>query len=135
MPAPGGLTESSGFAAGGKIYVGTGQWFSTGDRLNQFWEYNPSTNTWRAVNELPGMARDDASAFSIGDKGYIGTGTNGTNLQDFWEFDADFATGIEEANNNISVSVFPNPMTESSQFTVYGSPLSSSNGTVYDLQF
>ena len=33
------------------------------------------------------LARKDAVGFSIGSKGYVGTGYKGSNMKDFWEYD------------------------------------------------
>lgn len=63
------------FAAAGKGYVGTGV-DDNGDRLKDFWAYNPTTDSWSAVTaEFPGVARYSAVAFGIGDNGYVGTGS------------------------------------------------------------
>ena len=39
-----------------------------------FWEYDPAANTWTQKADFGGAARDGAVGFSIGSKGYIGTG-------------------------------------------------------------
>ena len=39
-----------------------------------FWEYDPVANTWTQKADFGGAARDSAVGFSIGSKGYIGTG-------------------------------------------------------------
>ena len=39
-----------------------------------FWEYDPAANTWTQKADFGGTARDGAVGFSIGSKGYIGTG-------------------------------------------------------------
>jgi hypothetical protein len=46
-------------------------------------------STWTKRNDFPGRARSRAVAFSIGDKGYFGTGVTTTPLElaDFWEYD------------------------------------------------
>ena len=46
------------------------------------------TNTWKSAPEFQGVGRYYAVAFSIGKKGYVGTGRglNGARLNDFWEF-------------------------------------------------
>ena len=41
---------------------------------NDFWEYDPTTNTWTQKANFGGTPRDGAVGFSIGSKGYIGTG-------------------------------------------------------------
>ena len=43
---------------------------------------------WIRLSDLDGLARSDAVGFSIGNKGYIGTGYEGDDrLVDFWEYD------------------------------------------------
>ena len=39
-----------------------------------FWEYDPATNTWTQKADFGGTTRSVAVGFSIGSKGYIGTG-------------------------------------------------------------
>jgi len=45
-------------------------------------------NTWKRKADVGGLGRELAVGFSIGSKGYIGTGINGTStfLSDFWEY-------------------------------------------------
>jgi hypothetical protein len=54
---------------------------------------------WTQKADLGGIARQGAVAFSIGSKGYIGTGTgqNGF-LDDFWEWDQVSNTWTQKAN-------------------------------------
>ena len=63
-------------------------------RLNDFWEYNPSTNTWTKKADFGGVGRVAAVGFSIGSKGYLGTGQTNDYLAElseetlkvFWEY-------------------------------------------------
>lgn len=92
-----GRKDAVGFSIGDKGYIGTGRvsWYYSGTGTNQmefsdFWEYNPTTNRWYSRASFPGGKRFFATGFSIGDKGYIGTGYDGTSddsHNDFWEFD------------------------------------------------
>ena len=53
-----------------------------------FWEYDPVTNIWTQKADFGGTARTAAVGFSIGNKGYIGTGNSGGVFQkDLWEYD------------------------------------------------
>jgi len=78
------------FSINGKGYVGTGKDASA--MKNDFWEYNPTADTlggtpWTQKTNFGGTARTRAVAFSVGTKGYVGTGYNGTNYyKDFWEY-------------------------------------------------
>ena len=42
-----------------------------------FWEYDPAANAWTQKADFGGTARYCAVGFSIGSKGYIGTGWDG----------------------------------------------------------
>ncbi|MBL0184035.1 MAG: hypothetical protein IPP96_17830 [Chitinophagaceae bacterium] len=53
----------------------------------RLWEYDPVTNSWQQKADFGGVARQNAVGFSIGSKGYIGTGRNPAYLKDFWEYD------------------------------------------------
>lgn len=45
---------------------------------------------WYRVSDFDGVARSDASSFTIGNKGYLTSGYDGTNrLADLWEYDMD----------------------------------------------
>ncbi len=87
-------------AANGKGYLTTGSVFSGGpiSFFNDLWEYDPVTDTWTQKNNLPGLAREAAAAFSIGNKIYIGTGTDGLFLNDFWEYDISTAAWTQKTN-------------------------------------
>jgi N-acetylneuraminic acid mutarotase len=83
------------------------------------WEYDPSSDTWQKIEDLPGEARSGSFGFSIGNRGYVGGG--GSNVQttfnDFYEYtppgikDTIFKeepTGIQESEK-FHIKVFPNP--------------------------
>lgn len=78
---PGGARAFAlGFFAAGKIYVGTGDDGDTSyNATNDVWQYSPSTDTWLKVTDIPGMPLRSASAFSIGNYGYICLGLNDRN--------------------------------------------------------
>ncbi|HEY5773046.1 MAG TPA: hypothetical protein VIS75_10475, partial [Chitinophagaceae bacterium] len=108
-------TAAVGFSIGNKGYVGTGgaDITPTGDRKD-FYEYDPATNTWTQKADFPGIARQVATGFSIGNKGYVGIGrTVGFSyLQDFWEYNpandtwtqkADFGGGQRYASVGFSI--------------------------------
>jgi N-acetylneuraminic acid mutarotase len=82
------------FSIGTKGYIGTGNDFLTNGFTNEFWEYNPASNSWTRKASLPTTpARVFAVGFSIGSKGYIGIGDKDPfaegglsgYYQDFWE--------------------------------------------------
>ncbi len=88
---PGGLRcKAVGFSIGNVGYVGTGESnCSPSSPIDDFWEFNPTTNTWTQRANFGGVPRSLAVGFAIGNKGYIGTGVdlNGNKLNDIWEFD------------------------------------------------
>lgn len=93
-----------GFSINGMGYIGTGSVFNgkekgddneenenqnIEDMTKDFWQYNPITNTWTRRADFPGSARYFATGFSIGGRGYIGTGSDViTRKADFWEYNA-----------------------------------------------
>lgn len=84
--------EAVAFSINGKGYVGTGVDID-GNRLKDFYEYDPSTNTWKEAPEFIGSARQGAVAFSINNIGYVGTGygillgEDHNSLSDFFKFE------------------------------------------------
>ena len=92
---------ATGFSIGAKGYVGTGLKFvgSTETWLNDFYEYDPQTDVWTSKAVFGGIARNAATGFSIGSKGYIGAGNydNGY-LKDFWEYNAETDTWAQVAD-------------------------------------
>lgn len=83
-----------GFSIGTKGYIGTGVSGGSASKVfyKDFWEWDQSTNVWTQKADFGGNVRCDAVGFSIGVKGYIGTGgsSNGpisTYYNDFWEWD------------------------------------------------
>jgi N-acetylneuraminic acid mutarotase len=90
-----------GFSIGLKGYIGTGNDSTSAlDLKKDFWEYDPATNTWTQKADFGGVARWYAVGFSIGSKGYIGTGQNMNfnYLNDFWEYDPSANTWTQKAN-------------------------------------
>jgi len=84
--------QAVAFSIGNKGYVGTGASglnFPYTPYYSDFWEYNPASNQWNQIASLPGAARFGGCSFSVGNKGYVGTGLDslGSFLSDFWEYD------------------------------------------------
>jgi hypothetical protein len=71
------LLGPSSFTLGSKGYLAGG-----GDEC---WEYNPVTNSWTQKPFFDN--RSFGAAFSIDNKGYYTSGTNGQFQQDIWEYD------------------------------------------------
>ncbi|MGZ4159118.1 MAG: T9SS type A sorting domain-containing protein, partial [Bacteroidia bacterium] len=103
---PIGKCAATGFSIGTKGYIGTGEDSVSGYPVSKtFWEYDPSINVWTQKADFAGLERKHAVAFSIGSKGYMGTGMN---YKDFWEYDPN-ALGINELKEEAAISVYPNP--------------------------
>ncbi len=98
--------DAVAFAINGKAYFGTGM--DGTQVLNDFWEYDPSTNTWTPLPPVPGPPRTEAIGFSIetNGKGYVGLGWSGNSgfpYTDFYEFDP-------VANAWTAMPSFPSPL-------------------------
>lgn len=95
--------EAVGFSINGKGYVGTGISEGTDPYerkgTKDFWEYNPQTNKWTKKADFGGSARFEAVGFTIGNRGYIGTGTdkNG-DTKDFWEYNPNNNSWLRKAD-------------------------------------
>jgi len=87
---PGGQRDNAvGFFANGAVYIGTGDDNdSVNDVSNDFWKYTPSSNTWTKIANVPGMPLRCASAFSIGQYGYVclGLTSNATYTSGGWRY-------------------------------------------------
>jgi len=82
----------------GKGYVGTGG-DGYGGFLNDFWAYDPLTDTWTQIANYLGAGREGLIAFSIDAKGYVGGGATSTTMaKDFWEYDPTTNNWIPKAN-------------------------------------
>ncbi|MFM9911149.1 MAG: kelch repeat-containing protein [Chitinophagaceae bacterium] len=76
------------FTISNKVYIGSG---INPDGITiryqtDFWEYDPVNNSWIRKADIP-FKRRNAAYFSIGGKGYAGTGYDGNYKNDFWEYD------------------------------------------------
>jgi hypothetical protein len=81
---------------GGKGYIGTSS--DASGNVGDFWEYDPSANTWTRKADFPG-AIGYAAGFSIGSKGYIGTGnTTAGSRRWFAEYDPATDTWTRKAH-------------------------------------
>ncbi len=94
--------KAVGFSIGNKGYIGTGYKVTSGP-INEvifkdFWEYDQATNIWTKKADFGGGGRNEATGFSIGTKGYIGTGTYDEQKKDFWEYDPVIDTWTRKAD-------------------------------------
>ena len=103
---PNGPTARSaavGFNIGGKGFVGTGNnginLTDPAHQMGDFFAYDPVLNTWSKKAGFGGTSRVGAAGFSIGGKGYIGTGADSIGIRnDFWEYDPMTDTWTQKAD-------------------------------------
>lgn len=99
---------ATAFSIGSKIYVGSGS-YTPGNFgwlwYNDLWAFDPSNNTWTQKASYSGHTRYLAVGFSIGGKGYLGTGSyrqDRTDVahyyNDFWEYDTLSDSWTQKAN-------------------------------------
>ncbi|HZY82328.1 MAG TPA: T9SS type A sorting domain-containing protein [Cyclobacteriaceae bacterium] len=82
--------NGSGFSIGSKGYIGLGSVTvaSTTTYRKDFWEYDPQNDVWTQKADFPGVGRINAVGFSVGTKGYFGTGLSATGVKkDLWQYD------------------------------------------------
>src|SRR6185436_3809242 len=94
-------------------YVGLG--YNDTTYMTDFYQYNPSNDTWATVASIGGVPRYSGFAFTIGSDGYSGTGSYaGTSAPisnaTFWRFSDCGGSGlsIQEnpgQGNSVSISV------------------------------
>jgi N-acetylneuraminic acid mutarotase len=80
-----------GFLTNGNIYVGTGHDNDNKENAtSDMWQYSPATSAWKRVANVPGTVRRQASAFAIGNMGYVclGTRANSIYMNDMWQYNA-----------------------------------------------
>jgi len=95
---PNGRTYAIGFSIGEKGYIGIG-WDTYNGYYKNFYEYDPSTDTWTKKLDFSGSERIKSVGFSIGTKGYIGLGGKGSIIySDFWEYDPYSNTWSQKAD-------------------------------------
>ncbi len=65
------------------VFIGCG---TNGTVQQDFWAYNQNTDTWTQKTNFP-IARAGVGAFSIGNKGYMGSGSDGVSVyNDLYEY-------------------------------------------------
>jgi N-acetylneuraminic acid mutarotase len=106
--------QAACFSIGLKGYIGTGVTANPSTQyLIDFWEYDQASDTWTQRSDFGGWFRSYAVGFSIGSKGYMGTGWYYMNppptiYKDLWEYDPS-VENITEATDNIEINIFPSP--------------------------
>jgi len=118
-PFPGLASSASvAFTQNGKGYIVGGYVGSLSNVNSEVWEFDPGLNQWFLSVEFPGTSRRFANGFNIGNRAFFGIGTNGTNFNDFWEFDA--IAGVNDIDLDITVNAFPNPVVDVVHFKTSG---------------
>ena len=79
------------FSIGSKGYIGLGQGSTAegeAEFLTDLWEWDQATDLWTRKADFPGNGRSEAVAFTVANRGYVGTGgASVESLADFWEYD------------------------------------------------
>lgn len=99
-----GRDHAIAFSIGSKGYLGTG--FTptgqfSGVYLNDFWEYDPGSDTWTQKANVPGPARSNAVGISLNGKGYVGLGSSppsSPDCDDFYEYDPNLDSWTQKQN-------------------------------------
>jgi len=94
------INNGFGFAINGKGYIGSGNANSCGGIKSDFYEYDPTNNTWSQKANIPALGGVyKGVAFTIGSKGYVGTGGNqNPYLFSLWEYDPTTNTWTQKAD-------------------------------------
>jgi N-acetylneuraminic acid mutarotase len=82
-------SNAASFVIGDVAYVGLGYNESVGSlgRLKDFWKFSVATG-WTQIEDFPGAPRSNATAFSIGNYGYVGVGYDVVSVyKDFYRYD------------------------------------------------
>ncbi len=74
-----------GESIGNKGYIGTGR--TENGVVNDFWEWNQTTEKWTKKPDFPGTKRYGAISFTINDTIYVGSGYDGKYKSDMWGYD------------------------------------------------
>jgi N-acetylneuraminic acid mutarotase len=101
-----GRRNAVGFSIGTKGYIGTGMDNSEaymGNTLNDFWEYDPVTNTWTQRAPYPGAGGAGiyyATGFGANGKGYICCGKIGPSYysSEMWEYNPANNSWVQRPN-------------------------------------
>jgi hypothetical protein len=80
-------------------------------------------DTWSQIGDFEGSARRYMVSFVIRSTAFCGTGTNGTNLKDFWSYNP--TLNVSENENLVVVNCYPNPAKDQINFTLPSSLINS----------
>lgn len=89
------------FCIGNKVYFGQGS-AGGANTINDFWEFDILSQTWKTINTIPGNALIGATAFSYKNFGFIGLGQSGPST-----FSRAFYRYVVDSNVWIRIADFP----------------------------
>jgi len=85
--------RATGITIGNKAYIGLGHYNGGGSNVlfNDWWEYDPASNSWSQKADYLGGDCYHAAGFTIGNYGYVGTGRTSvfgsTLVKNFYKYD------------------------------------------------
>jgi len=154
------IAFGTGLTINGKGYIGLGNRPGVGV-LSEFWEFDPNSGTggtWTRKADFGGKPRTSPAAFSIGTKGYVGTGYNAylnpdEYYQDFWEYNQTTNVWTQKTNfgnkhqghlkdaaivetnkvNSQELIVYPNPSSSAFNFRMKTTGEQLVNIQIFDL--
>jgi N-acetylneuraminic acid mutarotase len=96
--------------------------------LGDSYVYDPSINSWDTMKSFPGGKRHYVASFSIdNNKIFVGTGSNGTNLSDFWEYafrPSNTTIGVNEVCK-FNFQIYPNPTSDVLNYYTNGTSINT----------
>lgn len=103
-----GRVAAAGFAAGGRVYFGTGLEPNLQVK-NDFWEFDPAMSVWERKKDFPVMI-NYATAFSIEETGYFTMGKHGSvYYQMLYRYDPDDDLWTQMSSNPGNPSAMDSP--------------------------
>ncbi len=104
------------FTIAGRGYICLGDSTSasgTSAFLNDLWMYDAFADTWTQEANYGGIGAALSVGYSIGVKGYVGTGATSAYTNEYWEYapsPQDTILGIPQVENpSIAINLYPNP--------------------------
>ena len=93
-----GVYFAASFVVEGKAYVVGGK-HGPNNYTSAMYQYDPVTNQWATMASFPGGVRYQHTALAIGDKGYVGLGTDQDLYRnDWWEYKPSTNTWAQRAD-------------------------------------